>query len=93
MPEGSGTAATREVKLVDTTDVADKFSYPLRIDKLIRQAGLAASNTEAAGKIKQGAVSIGGEDILPGEVYVGAPVGGVFLLRVGRRLKKAKLTK
>ena len=93
MPEGRGGGATREVKLADTHEVTDAFSYPLRIDKLIRHAGLASSNTEAAGNIKQGAVSIGGEAILPDEVYVGAPIGSVFLLRVGRRMKKVKLIK
>jgi tyrosyl-tRNA synthetase len=90
-PEGSGGSATREVKALDASDVVDEFSYPLRIDKLIRHVGLASSNTEAAGKIKQGAVSIGGEAIQPNEVYVGAAVGSVFILRVGRRMKKVKL--
>jgi tyrosyl-tRNA synthetase len=89
-PRGGG--ATRKLKVADMRDVADTFSYPVRIDKLIRQTGLASSNTEAAGKIKQGAVSIGGEVILPHEVYIGAPIGAVFVLRVGRRMKKVKLT-
>jgi tyrosyl-tRNA synthetase len=84
--------ATREIKIVDTSAVTDAFPYQLRIDKLIRQAGLASSNTEAAGMIKRGAVSIGGESILPNEVRVAAPIGGIFLLRVGRRMKKVKLT-
>jgi tyrosyl-tRNA synthetase len=92
VPDGSGATAIRKIEREDTSAVTDTFSYPLRIDKLIRHAGLASSNTEAAGKIKQGAVSIGGEAILPNELYVGAPVGGVFLLRVGRRLIKVRLT-
>ncbi len=92
MPEGRGGGATREIELEDTREVTNQFLYALRVDKLIRQSGLASSNTEAAGKIKQGAVSIGGEVILPHEVYVGAPISAVFLLRVGRRMKKVKLT-
>lgn len=89
--EKRGGGATRQIKLKDTSCVADRFLYPLRIDKLIRHAGLALSNTEAAGKIKQGAVSIGGEVIQPNEVLIGAPIGAIFLLRVGRRMKKVKL--
>ena len=93
MPEGRGGGATREIKLTDAAGVTDRFSYPMRIDKLIRHAGLGSSNTEAAAKIKQGAVSIGGEAVLTNELYVGAPVEGVFVLRVGRRQIKVRLTK
>jgi tyrosyl-tRNA synthetase len=89
--EKRGGGATREIKMADSSCVIDTFLYPLRIDKLIRHAGLALSNTEAAGKIRQGAVSIGGEVILPNEVHVGAPIGAVFLLKVGRRMKRVRL--
>ena len=91
-PEGTAVGAMRPVKLADTHDVIDAFLYPVRIDKLIHHAGLASSNTEAAGKIKQGSVSIGGETIAPNEIRVGAPVGGIFLLRVGRQIRQVKLT-
>jgi len=90
--ERRGGGAIRQVKVASTHDVADTSPYPLRIDKLIRQTGFASSNTEAAGKIKQGAVCIGGELILPHEVYIGVPIGAIFVLRVGRRMKKVKLT-
>jgi len=64
----------------------------IRIDKLVRLAGLAASNTEAAGKHKQGAVSlvrIDGENIDPRrELVVFAPTNQILRLRVGRRMKK-----
>ena len=89
--EKRGGGATRQIKLKDTSCVTDRFLYPLRIDKLVRHSGLALSNTEAAGKIKQGAVSIGGEVIQPNEVLIGAPIGATFLLRVGRRMKEVKL--
>jgi tyrosyl-tRNA synthetase len=62
----------------------------IRIDKLLRSAGLAASNTEALAKVRQRAVSIGGEDIDPHarEISVNARE---FVLRVGRRIKKIRI--
>ncbi len=67
----------------------------VRIDKLIRLAGLAASNTEAAGKHKQGAVSlvrIDGDDIdTKKELVVFAPINQDLVLRVGRRMKKIRI--
>jgi tyrosyl-tRNA synthetase len=67
----------------------------LRIDKLIRMAGLATSNTEAAGKQKQGAVSlvsIDGEKIdTKRELVVMVPVNQDLVLRVGRRMKKIRV--
>jgi ribosomal 50S subunit-recycling heat shock protein len=67
----------------------------IRIDKLIRIAGLATSNTEAAGKQKQGAVSIvsiDGENIEIGrELVVMIPVDQDIVLRVGRRMKKVRI--
>src|SRR5689334_8127247 len=46
----------------------------VRIDKLVKQAGLAASNTEASAKVKGGAVEISGEKIGPNELVVALPV-------------------
>jgi hypothetical protein len=67
----------------------------IRLDKLIRVAGLAASNTEAAGKQKQGAVSLvnlGGESIdTKRELVVMVPVNQDLLLRVGRKMKKVRI--
>jgi len=67
----------------------------LRIDKLIRLAGLATSNTEAAGKHKQGAVSlvsIDGENIdIKREMVVMVPVNQDLVLRVGRKMKKIRV--
>jgi tyrosyl-tRNA synthetase len=94
IPEGTGARAVRLIGSAEalSSSLTDSFPYPLRVDKLLRHAGLAASNTEAAGKIKQGAVSIDGQDIDPREVCVIARVGSVFVIRVGRRMKKVKLT-
>jgi tyrosyl-tRNA synthetase len=66
-------------------------SCPVRIDKLVRLAGLASSNTEAATKIKNGAVEIAGETIGPQELLINVPVDRDFVLRVGRRMKKVRL--
>jgi len=67
----------------------------VRIDKLIRLSGLAASNTEAAGKHKQGAVSlvsIDGEVIdMQRELVVTIPIGRDLVLRVGRRMKRIRV--
>src|SRR2546423_14683180 len=62
MPEGKGGSTVRDI-----SDFAED-SFPVRIDKLIRQAGLAASNTEAATRVKSGAVRINGQVIDPNEV-------------------------
>jgi tyrosyl-tRNA synthetase len=67
----------------------------IRIDKLIRRAGLATSNTEAAGKQKQGAVSlvnVDGENIdMKREPVVMVPINQDMVLRVGRRMKRIRV--
>jgi tyrosyl-tRNA synthetase len=64
----------------------------VRLDKLIRHAGLAASNNEAVTKLKGGAVSIDGEAIGESNFIADMPVGRYVVLRVGRRIKKVRLT-
>ncbi len=83
--EAKGGAALR-----DLSNFAED-SLPVRIDKLIRNAGLATSNTEAAGKVKNGAVSIAGEAIAVQEVFVNMPLNQDVVLRVGRRMKRIRL--
>jgi tyrosyl-tRNA synthetase len=67
----------------------------VRLDKLARLAGLAASNTEAAGKQKQGAiglVGIDGENIdTRRDLVVFAPINQILRLRVGRRMKNVRI--
>ena len=63
----------------------------MRIDKLVRQAGLAASNTEASAKVKGGAVEIAGQKIGPNELVVALPANELVVLRVGRRMKRVRL--
>jgi tyrosyl-tRNA synthetase len=85
LPEGKGGGALR-----DTSRFAEN-SCPVRIDKLIRYAGLAASNTEAAAKIRNGAVTINGKKISGQEILVNIPLHDEFAVRVGRKMKMVKV--
>ncbi|HTZ96384.1 MAG TPA: tyrosine--tRNA ligase [Terriglobales bacterium] len=91
VPQGSGGGAVRVIGGIDQPAETEV----VRIDKLIRIAGLATSNTEAAGKQKQGAVSmlsVDGESIDIGrELVVMLPVDQDIVLRVGRRMKKVRI--
>ena len=78
------------VVVADAKDAASSNgSCEVRIHKLLKEAGLAPSRTEAERKIKEGAVAIDGQ-------VVTAPVANVptdagFLLRVGKRVKRVRL--
>jgi tyrosyl-tRNA synthetase len=85
IPSGSGASALRDISR------NGEDSCPVRIDKMLRLAGLAVSNTEAAAKIKSGAVGIEGEDILPQESLINVPVDRDFIVRVGRRMKRLRV--
>jgi tyrosyl-tRNA synthetase len=63
----------------------------VRLDKLIRKAGLASSNSEGSTKLKSGAVSIDGESIGESSFIADMPVGRYAVLRVGRRMKNVRL--
>jgi tyrosyl-tRNA synthetase len=65
--------------------------YIVRLDKLIRHAGLANSNSEAGGKLRGGAVAIDGETIGESNFIAEIPLDDYFVLRVGRRMKKVRL--
>ena len=64
-------------------------SCAVRIDKLLKEAGLASSRTEAERKIKEGAVAING-DIVTSPVMTISANGGI-LVRVGKRVKRVHL--
>jgi len=87
LPDGSGGGAVPVIGGMQQAADTDL----IRLDKVIRAAGLAASNTEAVGKLKQGAVSLGcigkNADKIR-ELLVMIPVNQVLVLRVGRRMKK-----
>jgi tyrosyl-tRNA synthetase len=62
----------------------------LRVDKLIRQAGLATSNTEAVTKLKGRAVRIAGKDLNERNIVV-ICTSHEFDLRVGRQDLRARI--
>jgi tyrosyl-tRNA synthetase len=63
----------------------------VRLDKLVRNAGLASSNNEAGAKLRSGAVSIDGETIGESNFIAEIPSDHEIVLRVGRRIKKVRL--
>ncbi|HZQ19690.1 MAG TPA: tyrosine--tRNA ligase [Terriglobales bacterium] len=65
-------------------------SHAVRLDKLLKESGLAASRTEAERKIKEGAVSIDGTSVTSQVVNVNGHEG--VLVRVGKRVKRIRLT-
>jgi tyrosyl-tRNA synthetase len=69
--------------------LSDKEPRFVRIDKLIKESGLAASRSEAERKIKEKAVRLDGQLIL-GAVALHVPDS--FVLRLGKKMKKVHLT-
>jgi tyrosyl-tRNA synthetase len=61
----------------------------IRVDKLLKEAGLASSRTEAERKIKEGAVTIDGRPLDGPAVEVSATQP--FVVRVGKRVKRIRL--
>jgi tyrosyl-tRNA synthetase len=86
--EGRGGGAVRRVG-ADAPNVGER--YMVRLDKLVRESGLATSNREASLKIKGGAVKIDGESIGADEILVYMPANIYALIRLGRRMKKVRL--
>jgi tyrosyl-tRNA synthetase len=64
-------------------------SCSIRLDKLLKEAGLAASRTEAERKIKEAAVTVEGQTVTAPIMSVPAASG--FLVRVGKRVKRVRL--
>jgi tyrosyl-tRNA synthetase len=62
----------------------------IRMDKLLKEAGLASSRTEAERKIKEGAVTVDGRAISAPVSEL--PASAEFILRVGKRVKKVRLS-
>jgi tyrosyl-tRNA synthetase len=71
------------------SDPSDPARLFIRADKLVKEAGLAVSVTEAARKIKERAVSINGR-LIDKHVIVVSP-NGALKLRVGRKMKLVSL--
>jgi len=68
---------------------------PVRVGKLTCMAGLTASNTEAVGKYKQGAVALLDGNMQPmgisPSLAAWVPLDTDLILRVGRRMKKVRI--
>jgi len=67
-----------------------KRAVVLKADKLLAQTGLAESNSDGLRKIKQGAVEIDG--IRVQSPSIGKIVPCELIIRVGRKMKKVKIT-
>ena len=65
--------------------------YFIRVDKLLREAGLVSSATEASRKLKEKAVRIN-QELVPGLVFI-AYLPVEISVRVGKRLKRVALLK
>jgi tyrosyl-tRNA synthetase len=84
----SASAVCAETK--DKSEATSNGDYSVRLDRLLKEAGLASSRTEAERKIKEGAVTIDGKAV--DSPVVNLPKNGGFLLRVGKRVKRVHLT-
>jgi tyrosyl-tRNA synthetase len=62
----------------------------MRVDKLLVQAGLADSTSDASRKLKQNSVRINSKPVTESNLMTILPVSD-FLLRLGRKIKKVKI--
>jgi len=69
---------------------ASNGSHAVRIDKVLKESGLAASRTEAERKIKEGAVTIDGKAVTGPVLDIAT--NAAFMVRVGKRVKRVRLT-
>jgi tyrosyl-tRNA synthetase len=70
-------------------DARKLFPAAIRIDKLLVQAGLASSISEAARRRKERAVRVGGFVVTTSQIVKRVP--GELLISVGRRLRKVNV--
>jgi tyrosyl-tRNA synthetase len=64
----------------------------IKIDKLLHRAGLASSVTEAARKLKEGAVKVDTRPVPSHVISLVAPIPFEFVVAVGRNVRKVQLT-
>jgi tyrosyl-tRNA synthetase len=88
--EGGDTGSAAPFNDADLEKSSNVVSFQvIRIDKVLREAGLAASGSEAQRKIKEGAVRIG-ETVVQAVMYR-FPIPVAMLTRVGRKMKRVEL--
>ena len=71
-------------------DIVEGPAY-MRVDKLLRESGLADSASDGVRKVKQNAVRINGQPIT--SIIVGTLIPVEHVIRVGKRIKNVRLTK
>jgi len=81
-------AVISDVKIAGNS-ASSNGSCAIRVDKLLKEAGLASSRTEAERKIKEGAVTIDGQTVTSPLSHV--PANGGFMVRIGKRVKRIRL--
>ena len=84
-PAGEG-GSTQNIN----SDPADTDRAFIRADKLLKEAGLAASTTEAGRKIKEKAVSV--EGVVLNQLMIVVSLRKALTVRMGRKIKKIVLT-
>jgi tyrosyl-tRNA synthetase len=86
---GDSSSAT-SFNVEDLEKISDVVSFAVvRIDKVLKESGLASSGAEAQRKIKEGAVHIGKAAVRSMSYRLPIPIA--MLTRVGRRIKRVRL--
>jgi tyrosyl-tRNA synthetase len=89
--EGDPDGSRHGALVVIARGVNPRGRHIVRLDKLIRHAGLANSNNEAGGKLKSGAVAIDGDTVGESNFIAEMPLDHCVVLRAGRRMKSVRL--
>jgi tyrosyl-tRNA synthetase len=86
LPDSGEGCATQNIH----SDPADPDRFPVRADKLIKEAGLVGSTSEAGRKIKEKAVSV--EGIVLNQLVIAVSAKNALTVRMGRKIRKVILT-
>jgi len=70
-------------------DVVYTMEWPIRIDKLLSKSGFVSSNSEAARKIKEGAVKVNGAAVT--ELMMKLRIDNDIVVRTGRTVKSVRV--
>ena len=71
-------------------DLTEQNPIVMRVDKMIKEAGLATSVSEAGRKIRERAVEINGQVVIAAVVLVSGRQ--LLTVRIGKRVKRVRLT-
>ena len=70
-------------------DVLSTMEWPIRIDKLLSKSGFVSSNSEAARKIKEGAVKVNGSAVT--DPMMKLRIDNDIVVRTGRTVKSVRV--